>query len=55
MNTQKTGTITMNRKDGKKVYLRLCSKPTREVQEIYAAMGYRMMPFHRKKFVFPES
>lgn len=55
MNTQKTGTIIMNRKDSKKVYLRLCSKPTLGVQEIYTAMGYKMMPFHRKKFVFPES
>ena len=55
MNTQKAGTITMNRKDGKKVHLRLCSKPTLGAQEIYAAMGYKMMPFHRKKFVFPES
>jgi len=24
-------------------------------QEIYEPMGYKMMPFHRKKFVFPES
>lgn len=55
MNTQKTGTITMNRKDSKKVHLRLCSKPTPGAQEIYTAMGYKMMPFHRKKFVFPES
>lgn len=55
MNTQKAGTITMNRKDGKKVHIRLCSKPTQGAQEIYAAMGYKKMPFHKKKFVFPES
>ena len=55
MNTQKTGTISMKKSDGKKVYMRLCSKPTMEVQKIYEAMGYKMMPFYRKKFVFPES
>jgi len=26
-----------------------------EVQKIYKAMGYEMIPFYRKKFVFPES
>lgn len=54
MNTQKTGTITMDRSDGKKVHIRLCSKPSQLAQEIYKAMGYKMMPFYRKKFVFPE-
>ena len=54
MNTQKTGTISMRKKDGQKVYIRLCSKPIKEVQNIYQAMGYKMMPFHKKKFVFPE-
>ena len=54
MNTQKTGTISMSKKDGQKVYIRLCSKPNNEVQNIYQAMGYKMMPFHKKKFVFPE-
>jgi len=55
MNTQKAGTVSMNEIDGKKIYIRLCSKPTINAQEIYSAMGYKPMPFHRKKFVFPES
>ena len=55
MNTQKTGTISMKQRDGKKVHIRICSKPRMEVQKIYKAMGYEMMPFYRKKFVFPES
>jgi hypothetical protein len=54
MRTQKAGTITMNQRNGKKVHLRVCSKPNQEVQNIYKAMGYKPMPFHRKKFVFPE-
>jgi hypothetical protein len=55
MNTQKAGTITMNRGDGKKLNVRVCSKPTLGAQEIYSAMDYKQMPFYRKKFVFPES
>ena len=55
MNTQKTGTITMNQANGKKVHIRLCSKPVLGAQEIYKAMGYKMRPYHRKKFVFLEN
>jgi hypothetical protein len=55
MNTQKAGTITMNRGDGKQLNVRVCSKPTLGAQEIYSAMDYKQMPFYRKKFVFPES
>ncbi len=54
MNTQKAGTVTLEKQDGKKVHIRLCSKPTQGALEIYETMGYKPMPFHRKKFVFPE-
>jgi transposase len=54
MNTQKTGTLSLRKKDGQKVFIRLCSKPNLQVQKIYQALGYKMKPFHRKKFVFPE-
>ncbi|MFO7932603.1 MAG: transposase, partial [Bacteroidales bacterium] len=55
MNTQKAGTITMKRADGKKLNVRVCIKPIPEVEKIYDMMDYKQMPFHRKKFVFPES
>ncbi len=54
MNTPKAGTITMNREDGKKVHFGICSKPTPEAQEIYEAMGFKMMPFHRKNWCSPK-
>ena len=54
MNTQKAGTISVNDGQGKKIHIRVCSKPTTGVKEIYEAMGYKPMPFHRRKFVFPE-
>jgi hypothetical protein len=54
MNTQKAGTISVNDSQGKKIHIRICSKPTTGVKEIYEAMGYKPMPFHRRRFVFPE-
>ena len=54
MNTQKAGTITMDDSQGKKIHIRICSKPTTGVKEIYEAMGYKPLPFHRRRFVFPE-
>lgn len=54
MNTQKIGTITMERRDKKRINIRVCSIPSAGAQEIYTAMGYKPMPFYRKKFVFPE-
>lgn len=35
MNTQKVETVTMKQRDGKQVYIRVCSKHTIGVQEIY--------------------
>jgi len=55
MNTQKAGTITMLQRNGKFMNIRVCSNPTIGAQEIYSAMGYKPMPFHRKTFVFPEN
>ena len=55
MSSQKASTVTMNRRDGKKIHMRLCSSPIQGAQEIYKEMGYKPMPFYRKKFVFPEN
>jgi transposase len=54
MNTQKAATISMEQSNGKQVNVRICSIPTVAANEIYAAMGYKSMPFYKKKFVFPE-
>jgi hypothetical protein len=54
MNTQKAGTITMNQRNNKQLNIRTCSIPSTGALEIYTAMGFKSMPFHRKKFVFPE-
>ena len=54
MNTQKAGTIIMNKRNNKKINIRVCSMPTAGAQEIYSATGYKPMPFYRKIFVLPE-
>ena len=54
MNTQKAGTITMNKRNNKKINIRVCSMPSAGSQEIYSATGYKPMPFYRKIFVLPE-
>ena len=54
MNTQKAATISIEQSNGKQVNIRICSIPTVAANEIYTAMGYKTMPFYRKKFVFPE-
>lgn len=55
MNTQKAGTVSMNNRKGQRINIRLCSQPTVGANQIIKAMNYKLMPFHRKKFVFPES
>ena len=54
MNTQKAGTITLKKRDKKQLNIRVCSIPSAGAQEIYSAMGYKPVPFYRKKFVLPE-
>jgi len=54
MNTQKVGTITMEKRDKTQINIRICRTPGAEPREIYLAMGYKLMPFYRKKSVLPE-
>jgi transposase len=54
MNTQKAVTVTMLDKQGRKLYIRKCSKPEQQAKEIYDALGYKHYPFIRKS-VLPEN
>jgi transposase len=53
MNTQKAVTTTMKNDRYEQIVIRQCSDPTEDVQRIYKALGYKTVPFHRKKFVVP--
>ena len=55
MNTQKVISNTMLDENNKKIMIRTCSIPNQEVKNIYEAMGYKQVPFYRRKFVFPEN
>jgi transposase len=54
MNSQKAVTATMLDKQGRKIFIRKCSKPEVQVKEIYDALGYKYYPFIRKS-VLPEN
>jgi len=47
MNTQKRSIIEMDRKDGKRVYLKLCSRPNIEIKRFYELMKFEFRPYTR--------
>ena len=53
MNTQKLVTTTMVTQYEEQIMIRQCSEPTDEVAMIYNALGYKIRPFTKKKFVVP--
>lgn len=55
MNSQKCVTTTVENISGEKVSVRQCTEPTQKVKQIYDLMGYKTVPFYRKKsVVIPE-
>lgn len=54
MNTQKMLTTTMKNDKKQQIIVRKCSLPSAEAIKIYQIMGYKTMPFYRKKYVVPE-
>ena len=53
MNTQKVVTTTMKNDRYQQIAIRQCSEPNEQVQVIYKALNYKIMPFTRKKSVVP--
>ncbi len=51
LNTYKSITTDMMRKDGKKIILKYCRRPAPSVTEIYAALNYKIRPFRKQKYV----
>ena len=51
MNTQKCVTTTMENIEGQVVKVRQCTVPEQKAKQIYQLMGYKHIPFHRKKSV----
>ena len=48
MNTQKCNINSMMNIKGEKILLKTCTRPQMKANEIYQAMKYKPMPFHRK-------
>ncbi|MBN2648106.1 MAG: hypothetical protein JXR50_00020, partial [Prolixibacteraceae bacterium] len=51
MNTQKCVSTTVENIKGETVSVRQCTEPTQKVKQIYNMMGYKAVPFYRKKSV----
>jgi hypothetical protein len=47
MNTQKRSIIEMDRKDAKRVYMKLCSRPNIEIKRFYELMKFEYRPYAR--------
>ncbi len=48
MSTQKCSTTAINTKSKKTLWIKSCTRPNFEIQKIYEAMGYKIIPYYRK-------
>jgi len=51
MNTYKSVVTDMMTKDGKKIILKYCCRPSPFVTEIFEKLGYKIRPFKKQKYV----
>ena len=51
MSTQKYQLSAVNRSDGKTIWIKSCTRANANVQELYAAMGYKNIPYYRKSII----
>jgi transposase len=51
MSTQKYELNAINRRDGKTIWIKSCTRPTANTKEIYKLMGYKDIPYYRKNIV----
>ena len=48
MKTQKCSLVSMEAKNNKRIFVKLCSRPNNDVQKIYQALSYKTRPYVRK-------
>jgi hypothetical protein len=48
MKTQKTSIISMDTKESKRIYMKLCTRPNVEVKKIYDTLNFKDRPYVRK-------
>lgn len=53
MNTQKCVTTSITNIDNNVISIRKCTEPNQSVKNIYNLLGYKYVPFYRKKSVVP--
>jgi len=53
MNTQKCVTTSITNIDQQVISIRKCTEPTIKARDIYDLLGYKYVPFYRKKSLLP--
>ena len=48
MSTQKCTLTAINKRDGRTVWIKSCTRPTAALAEIFKKMGYKAIPYYRK-------
>jgi len=48
MKTQKCSLVSMEAKNNKRIFVKLCSRPNNDVEKIYQALSYKTRPYVRK-------
>ena len=48
MQAQQSATVSMNAREGRKLYARVCTRPNKQTQQIYEALGWKTRPWVRK-------
>ena len=48
MSSQKYNLTAINKRDGRTVWIKSCTRPTAKVVEIFNKMGYKTIPYYRK-------
>lgn len=54
LKTMQSSIVGVNKKDNKKIYINLCTRPTTDQSRIFEALGFKERPFVRKTKVVPQ-
>jgi len=54
MQAQQSATVSMNAREGRKLYARVCTRPNKQTQQIYETLGCKTRPWVRKMNVMTQ-
>ncbi len=54
MNTMQSSIVSVNNKQNEKLYIKLCTRPTKEQKDIFDSLNFKHRPFVRKTKLVPQ-